>query len=95
MLCNFALEYAIKSVQVNYDALKFNAIHQLSVYTDDVKIFGGSVHTIKEKAEVLLVASKEIGLEVKAGKTKSMVMSRDQNAGQSHSVKIDNISLKG
>jgi len=42
---------------------------------------GGSVHTVKENAEALIVASKEIGLEVNADKTKYMVMSRDQNAG--------------
>ena len=34
--------------------------------------------------------TKEIGIEVNAGKTKYMIMSRDQNAGRSHSVKIDN-----
>ena len=31
--------------------------------------------------EALIVATKEIGLEVKADKTKYMIMSRDQNAG--------------
>ena len=36
------------------------------------------------------MASKEIGLEVNADKTKYMVMSRDQNAGQSHNIKTDN-----
>ena len=36
------------------------------------------------------MASKGIGLEVNADKTKYMVMCRDQNAGQSHSMKIDN-----
>jgi len=40
------------------------------------------------------VASKEIGLEVNADKTKYMVMSRDQNAGQSRSMKIDNNSFE-
>jgi len=40
------------------------------------------------------VESKEIGLEVNADKTKYMVMSRDQNAGQSHSMKIDNSSFE-
>ena len=55
---------------------------------------GGSVHTVKENAEALLVASKEIGLEVNADKTKYMVTSRDQNAGQSHSMKIDNSSFE-
>jgi hypothetical protein len=44
---------------------------------------GGSVHTIKENAEALVVASKEIGLEVNVVRTKYMVMSRDQNAGLS------------
>jgi len=48
---------------------------------------GGSVQTIKEGAQALIVASKEIGLEVNADKTKDMVMSRDQNAGQSHNMK--------
>jgi len=37
-------------------------------------ILGGSVHTVKENAEALRVASKEIGLEVNADKTKYMVM---------------------
>jgi len=55
---------------------------------------GGSVHTVKENAEALVVATKEIGLEVNADKTKYMVMSRDRNAGRGHSVKIDNSSIE-
>jgi hypothetical protein len=43
---------------------------------------------MKENAEALVLASKETGLEVN-DKT-YMVMSRDQNAGQSHSMKTDN-----
>jgi len=35
----------------------------------------------------LIVASKEIGLEVNVDKIKYMVMSGDQNAGRSHSTK--------
>jgi len=38
--------------------------------------------------------SKEIGWEVDADKTKYMVMSRDQNAGWSHSIKTDNSSFE-
>jgi len=34
------------------------------VYFDDVNILGGSVHAIKVKAETIVVASKESGLEV-------------------------------
>jgi hypothetical protein len=41
----------------------------------------GSVHTVKENAKALVVAAKEIGLEVNADKTKYMVMSRDRKAG--------------
>ena len=40
--------------------------------------------------EAIVVASKEIGLEVNVDKTKYMVMSRDQNAARSHSIKTDN-----
>ena len=43
-------------------------------------------------AEALVVAIKEIGLEVNADKMKYIVMSRDRNAGRGHSVKIDNTS---
>ena len=55
---------------------------------------GGSVHTVKENAEALVVATKEIGLEVNADKVKYMVMSRDRNAGRGHSVNNDNISIE-
>jgi len=47
MLFNFALEYAIRSVQVNQDSLKLNGTHQLLAYADDVNILGGSIHILK------------------------------------------------
>ena len=37
------------------------------------------------------MASKEIGLEVSADKTTYMVMSRDQNGGGSHSMKLKGV----
>ena len=48
LLFNVTLEYTISWVQVNQDGLKLNGIHQLVVYTDDVNILGGSIHTLKE-----------------------------------------------
>jgi len=74
---NFALEYVIRRVQVNQDGLKLNGTHQLLVYADDVNILGGSVDTVKENTEALVVASKEIGLEVNADKTKFHVSSSE------------------
>ena len=47
LLFNFALEYAIRRVQVNQDGLKLSGTHH---YTDDVNILGGSVHTVKGNA---------------------------------------------
>ena len=47
-----------------------------------------------QNAEALLVATREIGLEVNADKTKYMVMSRDRHAGWGHSVNIDNSSIE-
>ena len=81
MLFNFALGYAIRSIQVNQDGLKLNGTHQLLAYADDVNLLGGRRHTLKENAEAFVAATREIGLEVSADKTKYMVMSRDQNAG--------------
>ena len=94
LLFTFALEYAIRRVQVNQDGLKLNGTHQLLAYADDVNILGGSVHTVKENAEAFIVVTKETGLEVNADKTKYMIMSRDQNAGRSHSMKTDNSSIE-
>ena len=91
LLFNFALEYAIRRVKVNQDGLKLNGTHQLLAYANDVNILGGSVHTVKKNAEALVVAAtKEIGLEVNAHKTKYMTVFRDQNAGQINSMKMDN-----
>jgi len=55
--------------------MKLNGLRQILVYADDVNMLGGSVHTVKENAEALVLVSKEIGLEVNADKTKHIVIS--------------------
>jgi len=94
LLFNFVLEWAIRRVQVHQDGLKLNGTHQLLAYADDVNVLGGSIRAVNENAEALVVAAKEIGLEVNADKTKYMVMSRDQNAGRTHSMRTDNSSFE-
>jgi len=44
--------------------LKLNGTHQLLAYADDVNILAGSIHNLKENAEDLVTATREIGLEV-------------------------------
>ena len=83
MFFRFVSEYAIRRVQVIQDGRKLNGTHQSLVHVEYVDILGGNLHTIKESTEDLVVASREVGLEVKADKHKYMVMSRDQNAGRS------------
>jgi len=64
------------------------------VYADDVNILGKSVHTIKKNTIALIVASRWIGLEVNADKTKHITMSRDQNAEGIHNIIIAIVPLK-
>jgi len=74
--------------------LKLNGTHQPLVYADNRNIWDGSVHTVKEITEALVVTSKENGLEVNADKTKYIVTFRDQNAGRSQNIKNDNTSCE-
>jgi hypothetical protein len=44
---------------------------------------------MKKNTKALVIASKEIGLEVNAERTKYMVTSQDQITRRSHDIKID------
>ena len=70
LLFTFAIEYAVRRVQVNQDGLKLNGTHQLLVYAGNVNISDRSTHTKKKNTEALVFASKETGLKVNADKTK-------------------------
>jgi len=59
------------------------------IFLDLSCLLGGSVDNVQKNAEILVVATKEIGLDVNAHKTKCMTVSRDQNAGRIHGVGFD------
>jgi hypothetical protein len=60
------------------------------VYADDVNLLGDSVNIVKEKSETHFAASRDIGLEINAEKTKFMIMPRNPNSGQNQDIRIAN-----
>jgi hypothetical protein len=72
LICNIALEYAIRKVQENQVALKLNGT--LLVYADDVNLLRDNTDITKKKTQTLIDTSKEI----------TMLPSHQQNAGQNH-----------
>jgi len=52
------------------------------------------VRATKKSFQALVVAGEDSGLQMNANKTNYMIMSRDQNAGRSHNIKIHNSSFE-
>jgi hypothetical protein len=63
-------------------------------YVNAVNILGENIDTRQKNTKALLDASKEVGLEVNPEKTKYMLVSRCQKAGQRQSIKIGNRSFE-
>jgi hypothetical protein len=80
----------IQKVQENQVGLKQNWKHQLLAYADDVNLLGDNIGTIKKNTEILIDASKDVGLEVSVEKTKYMLLSRQQNVGKNLDIIIAN-----
>jgi hypothetical protein len=59
-------------------------------YADDVNLPGDNIGIINKNTEILIDVIKEVGLELNVEKTKYMLVSRDQNAGQNREIKIGN-----
>jgi hypothetical protein len=55
-----------------------------------VNLLGDNIDTTKKNTETSIDGSKEAGLEVNTEKPKYMLLSRYQNTGQNHDMKIAN-----
>jgi hypothetical protein len=71
-----------------------NGTFQLLVHVNGVNLLGYSINTIQENTETLFEASKDIGLEINAEKTKYMIMFRHPNSGQNQNIRIANESFE-
>jgi Reverse transcriptase (RNA-dependent DNA polymerase). len=71
-----------------------NGAHLVLAYTDDIKLIGDDIRTIKRNVDVLLIACEDIGLAVNTEKTKYMKIERHRGMIANAHIKIGNNSNK-
>jgi hypothetical protein len=59
-----------------------------------VNLQGDNIDTINKNTETIINAGKEVGIKGNVEKTKYMLVSRDQNAGQNREIKVGNRSFE-
>jgi Mg/Co/Ni transporter MgtE len=62
--------------------------HQFLAHVQYVNLLGRNINAKKKNTEVLLVTNKEADLEGSTEKNKLIFVSREQNVGQIHNIKI-------
>ena len=71
-----------------------NGTHQVLACADDVNLIGDDFRTIERNADVLLSASKDIGLAVNTEKTKYMEIGRHRGMIANADIKIRSYSYE-
>jgi len=69
LLFKFALECAVKTVHAYQDGLNLNYTHFFLVYVNDINVLDASIHTVTQNTAALLIANRNVGLEVNVAKT--------------------------
>jgi hypothetical protein len=59
-----------------------------------VNLLGDNIDTINKNTETIIDASKEVGLETSAEKTKYMLLAPRQSIGQNRGIKVANRSFE-
>jgi hypothetical protein len=79
----FYCENHVKQRKDTVEKMQTSLLLEEVVYADDVNLLGDNIDAIKKNMEILIDASKEVGLEVNTEKTKYMLLSRHQIAERS------------
>jgi hypothetical protein len=69
LLFIFALKCAVRTVHVCQDGLNLSYTH-LFFCVDDINVLHASIHIVMQNTAALLIAGRNVGLEVNVAKTK-------------------------